>query len=168
MSKSPCGRQIASSPSGKANQNGLLLFKKLNVFVEEKKLNHSASRANTLTSILSFNSHFSIQELVKKVQQKFPTIGAATVYRNMPLFIEAKILRESFSDKNGNPFYETDIEKHHDHIFCLDCEAVFEFHEAEIESAQDRVSKSLNFEPANHRHVIYAHCKLLAKKDIKK
>jgi len=159
----PCGRSLPSEFPRAAGKGHAALIVRLRNFIEKKDLNHSASRDLILNAMFAFRTHFSIGQLVKKFQTAHSHIGAATVYRNIPLFLEAGVLRESFTDAGRQPFYELARAGHHDHIVCLDCTAVFEFHETAIESSQDRVISKLNFIPADHKHVIYAHCKLLSR-----
>ena len=108
--------------------------------------------------ILEQSEHFTIQDFIKKVSEKYPAIGAATVYRNIPVLVEAGVLKETLTDNSGQKVYELADDEHHDHIVCLDCSHIFEFHDDSIEAAQDRVSLGLRFAPVNHRHVIFAKC----------
>ena len=95
---------------------------------------------------------------MREVQRAYPGIGAATVYRSIKVLCDAKILRETLVDADGRVVYEVFDEDHHDHIVCLDCGAIFEFHDSLIESRQERVAGELAFAPVRHRHVIYARC----------
>lgn len=108
--------------------------------------------------VLAEPGHFNVQEISKRIQKKFPEIGAATVYRNIKLLCEAGILKESLADSNGALMYEVSGQGHHDHLVCLDCGAIFEFHDPELEAAQARVISRMHFKEVRHRHVIYAHC----------
>jgi Fur family ferric uptake transcriptional regulator len=73
------------------------------------------------------------------------------------------ILKESLMDVQGRVVYERFDEGHHDHIVCLDCGQILEFHDDEIEAQQQKVTKKLRFEEVRHRHVIYARCSYLKK-----
>ncbi|MGZ3707544.1 MAG: transcriptional repressor, partial [Bdellovibrionota bacterium] len=54
--------------------------------------------------------------------------------------------------------YEPVDEEHHDHIICVDCGEIFEFHDDQIESQQSQVAREMKFEEVRHRHVVYARC----------
>ena len=128
-------------------------------YLTQEGLKHSDQRLKIVELILSEDRHFRTQDMVRKVQAAYPGIGAATVYRNIKLLQDALILKETLiEDANRQVVYELTDEAHHDHIVCLDCGEIFEFHEEEIEILQDRITKNLSFRPASHRHVIYAHC----------
>ncbi len=135
-------------------------MKKLESFQSHEELNRSEAREKIAQVIFSDHErHFTLPELVKEVQDRFPKIGVATVYRNVPVLVQAGIVRESLSNDSGQAVYEAENEQHHDHIVCLDCDAIFEFHEEEIEDLQEKTAEKMGFVPSRHRHVIYAHCK---------
>jgi Fur family ferric uptake transcriptional regulator len=164
----PCGRvqnvpvTDLNAPSqddvAKRALSAKTLRERLDKYVQQEQLNRSQSREKILEVVLEQTRHFTAAELVKKVQQIHDGIGAATIYRNLPMFVAAGILRESLSDDKGQLVYETESHGHHDHIVCLDCHAILEFHEEEIEELQGRVMNRLGFKEARHQHVVYAHC----------
>ncbi|MBC7690717.1 MAG: transcriptional repressor [Methylotenera sp.] len=131
---------------------------KLAEHIREQDLNHSRSREDILQQIVDFDRHFTLPELLKKVQEKFPSIGSATVYRSIPLFVAAGILQESLADQDKLSVYELGEGAHHDHIVCLKCGTIFEFHDESIEVAQEKLISKLGFKAVRHHHVIYADC----------
>jgi Fur family ferric uptake transcriptional regulator len=54
--------------------------------------------------------------------------------------------------------YELNEGEHHDHLVCLDCGRVEEFHDEDIEALQVKVAKRHGFEIADHALSLYAHC----------
>jgi Fur family ferric uptake transcriptional regulator len=159
--KLPCGRPIPDWLEAKyttSDKRFTLLKTKLDAFVSSQKLNKSDSRIQILEIVSQYESHFTPAELIVRVTKAYPKIGSATVYRNIQSFVQAGILRETFAKDTGEHVYEVESTKHHDHIVCLDCDAILEFHESKIEILQEKVLKDLGFREARHRHVIYAHC----------
>ncbi|MGK5087432.1 transcriptional repressor [Bdellovibrionota bacterium FG-2] len=136
----------------------------LNRYLQQKQLKQSEQRWKIVQLILSIHGHMSAQEIVQQVMQTYPDIGAATVYRNIKLLCDAKILKETLVDTVGRSVYEVFNEKHHDHIVCEDCGHTFEFQNQELEALQDRIAKKFNFQPTRHRHVIYGECLFKAKR----
>ena len=135
-----------------------LLQSKLREHVEAHDLKNSESRNKILEVIAAERSHFSAQELVKHVVAHAPEVGAATVYRNIPVLLAAEVIQESLVQESGETLYELADEDHHDHIVCVNCGAIFEFHEEVIEKAQDKVMSGLKFKSVRHKHVVYAEC----------
>lgn len=176
----PCGRPVTEDQEISSDQSKLnppkdsqkmwpkIWSDKLNHYIALNDLNQSDARNNILTCILMYqNKHFTIQALIKIISDQYPSIGAATVYRNVPLLVEAGLIRETLTDEAGQKYYEiaTDSDdEHHDHIVCTDCNRIFEFHDDRIEKAQEQVSTSMNFYPVKHRHVIFSSCWYLKNK----
>lgn len=157
----PCGRPIpvVSKTEAAARPTRDVFLKRLNAYLEEKDLNQSDSRNRIVDIILEEDRHFSINDLVTKVHSAYPNIGSATIYRNVPVLLEAGIIRETLVDDQRQKVYEIEAEEHHDHIVCTDCQEIFEFHSEVIETAQNKISEKMSFIPTRHRHVIYASCK---------
>lgn len=158
-----CGRTLpvsssSSEPELEESQ------KRLKDYFSAQGLKFTEQRWKIAKQILSGGGHLSAQELVEQVRKSNPGIGAATVYRTIKVLCEASVLKESLSDASGTIYYEAFYEKHHDHIVCLDCGQILEFHDEAIESRQRTVAQKLDFEEEGHRHVIFARCGLLKRK----
>jgi Fur family ferric uptake transcriptional regulator len=158
----PCGR---TSPRGSDQDVDLDVapqLERLEEYIKGEGLKRSEQRAKIVELILTTQGskpgHFGVQELMARIQAVEPTIGAATVYRNVKLLCDAGILQETLTDESGQNLYEVAESGHHDHIICLTCGEIFEFHDEAIETAQDRVARKLSFKPARHSHIIYADC----------
>ena len=136
----------------------------LKQYLLAQKLKYSEQRWKIARLILEKRGHFSAQEIVKEVLDTYPGIGAATVYRNIKVLCDARILKETLVDAEGVIVYESYEEEHHDHIVCLDCNEIFEFHDPNIESLQDKIAAKLKFNQVRHRHIIYVRCQFNKKK----
>ncbi len=156
----PCGRP--SAPKGEVQKGARLeeWKSKLEAYLTEKKLKNSEQRWKIAELILMTGGHLDAQTLVDRVKEQHPEIGAATVYRSIKLLQEASILKESLTDPSGRAVYEVlmDDDEHHDHIVCVDCGNIFEFHNDRIESLQNSIVREMDFAPIRHRHVIYVNC----------
>lgn len=163
----PCGRPLPTVSGTKKISLEEELEKwrlQLQRYLTQKGLKYSDQRWKIVKLILSEKGHFSAQQIVQKVVDAHPGIGPATVYRNIKLLSEALILRETLADSQGRSVYELFDEDHHDHIVCVDCNQIFEFHDPEIEAQQERVTKKLRFGLLRHRHILYAHCQYKEKR----
>ena len=72
-------------------------------------------------------------------------------------FEQAGLLNRS-NFESGKAVYELNEGQHHDHLVCLDCGKVEEFHDAEIEKRQHEVARVKGFAIADHSLSIYANC----------
>ncbi len=167
MKKLPCGRPLGhDAKQGVQLLNRLL--KKLAAFVEKKGLNRSQAREKILETIVKEARHFRAQDLLERLQKRYPEVGKATLYRNLPVLVESGLIQEGPMGPHGNALYELSEDRHHDHIVCMDCEQIFEFHNDFIEQKQTLISKKMGFTLRDHRHVIYASCDYLNGNDLRK
>ena len=141
-----------------------VLFERLEAFVESKGLKRSDTRKKILETIVMEAKHFRAQDLLEWLQKHFPEVGKATLYRNLPILVESGIIQEGPTDPEGQTLYELSELSHHDHIVCLDCKHIFEFHDEVIEERQEAASSKQGFSVRSHRHVIYAACDYLARR----
>lgn len=160
LSSLPCGRPI---PETQAHGQSVLQALKLRLeqYAALKQLNRSEAREKILETIVKESRHFRPLDLLERLGRRYPEVGRATFYRNLPVFVESGILKEGPQDPDGQTFYElckTENEEHHDHIVCTDCGRIFEFHDDAIESRQSELSKKMGFSAKKHSHVIYAAC----------
>lgn len=157
----PCGRPAPFFPMADKDQEERKFAKwqlELKNYLEKNGLKYSGQRWKIAKLILERRGHFSAQEIVQEVLKVHPGIGPATVYRNLKVLCDARILRETLVDADGVVVYEAYDELHHDHIVCLDCNEIFEFHEARIENLQEEIAEKLRFSEVRHRHIVYARC----------
>ncbi len=102
-------------------------------------------------------SHLTAEEIYHKLLEQGERIGLATVYRVLTQFEDAGLVRRHhFGDATS--VFELDQGGHHDHIVCLKCHRVDEFHDPEIEERQRKVAESLGYELEDHRLVLYGIC----------
>lgn len=160
----PCGRVLKPDNPPPSQEQMLVWQQALKKHLSAKSLKYTEQRWAIAELILQGSGHMDAPTLVRRVKKIYPKMGAATVYRNIKVLCEAGILKESYQDTEGKAVYEIHNEDHHDHIICLDCGEIFEFHDTIIEGHQEKVSNSMHFKLAGHRHVIHGHCDYLVKK----
>ena len=160
----PCGRPLApeSPPLTEARLNEWQ--EQLRVYLTRENLKYTEQRWQIAKIILLTGGHLDAQQIVEKVRVAHPEIGPATVYRSIKVLCDAKLLEKSHQGMDGRILYELPDEDHHDHIICLDCGEIVEFHDDKIESLQIRISEKLGFQLAGHRHVIHGTCSYLKDK----
>lgn len=102
--------------------------------------------------------HMTAEDVYRQLILQKMDIGLATVYRVLMQFEQADILKRSHFESE-RAVYELNEGEHHDHLVCLDCGRVEEFHDAEIEALQIKIAQRQGFEIADHALSLYAHCK---------
>ena len=128
-------------------------------FLKQKNLQLTSQRELIVNEFAMAKRHLSVEDLYALVKQREKSIGQVTVFRTMKLLAEAGIARAvNFGDKTVR--YELDFgTKHHDHLVCLQCGAVVEVFDPDLEKLQDKLCSKLNFAPAWHRLEVFGTCK---------
>ena len=127
-------------------------------YMKMNGLKKTRQRDVILDVFLQTEGHTSLDQLLARVQKKLPSVGYATVYRAMKVFIDADVASERrFGD--GAALYETSHEdEHHDHMICTICGQIFEFEDQVIEDRQLVVAESFGLRLTNHRMTLWGEC----------
>ncbi|WP_298233380.1 ferric iron uptake transcriptional regulator [uncultured Azohydromonas sp.] len=101
--------------------------------------------------------HLSAEDVYRELVNEGADIGLATVYRVLMQFEQAGLLSRSHFD-TGKAVFELRQSNHHDHLVCVRCGRVEEFHDAEIEHRQRVVAETMGFELREHALTLYGLC----------
>jgi len=131
----------------------------LESYISQHNLKITKQRRVVLEVFLGIEDHVSAEDLYKKVSEKDPKIGLATVYRTLSLLTESGLASElDFGD--GQKRYEHNyMHSHHDHMFCTQCGKIIEFHHPMIEQFQEQVAEEHGFKMTSHKLALYGICK---------
>ncbi|SFC79735.1 ferric iron uptake transcriptional regulator [Pseudoalteromonas denitrificans] len=103
------------------------------------------------------NQHISAEDVYKILLDKDEEIGLATVYRVLNQFDDAGIVsRHHF--EGGKSVFELSGTTHHDHLVCLKCGKVIEFHDEIIEDRQESIAEKNGVRLTNHSLYLYGEC----------
>lgn len=127
-------------------------------FLKKKDLKLTAQRNVIFQRILREDKHFSAEELFDALKREKRAISKATVYRTLQLLVEARLLDQVDFDRGFKLYERTLGHKHHDHLICVECSRVVEFHDEELEELQGTVVNRYEFEMISHVHKIYGIC----------
>ena len=158
----PCGRKRRADQthSSSIHQDWK---KPLSLYLKKEGLRSTRQRDQIAEVIFSKKTHFDIRTLIDEVRKRHSEISPATVYRSVRTLCDAELLNETLQAHNGVALYEAALSEHHDHLICLDCGEIFEFHDTNLEKAQNQAVKALGFTEVKHKHVVYANCEALKK-----
>ena len=105
----------------------------------------------------SSNRHLSAEDVYKKLLEIGEVIGLATVYRVLAQFEGAGLVkRHNF--EGGNSVFELHQDEHHDHMLCIKCGKVDEFHDEVIEERQLKIAEKMGYTMTDHGLYIYGIC----------
>ena len=123
-----------------------------------RALRLTTQREQIFRTVLSSDDHLSAEEIHRAVRERHRSVGFATVYRTLHLLVDIGLVEvRQFGD--GVQRYESTAHHHHDHMVCLDCRAVFEFENDEIERLQEVVAAQAGFVIERHRLDLYIRCR---------
>ena len=102
------------------------------------------------------DSHLSAEDVYKIMLDNNETIGLATIYRVLTQFEAAGlVLRHHFAERSVFELADTD---HHDHMVCVECGTIIEFHDDTIEKQQIAIAKHFKFKIHDHSLYLYGKC----------
>lgn len=130
----------------------------LDDYLAKKNLKQTRQRRGIIELFINLDRHLSAEELHEAARRDGHNVGLATIYRTLNLLAEAG-LAEQKTFGEGRFVYEVATPgSHHDHIICVDCGAVIEFENDEIEKIQDRVAATHDFKLTAHRLDLFGRC----------
>lgn len=130
-------------------------FKKL---LQEKGLKYTHERECIYDEVQKTGDHFDADSLYERFRKRGDRVGRATVYRNLPLLLEAGVIQKSAGEGKRDFYEKTDSKGHHDHMVCLGCKRIIEFHSDELELIQEKLSKEYKFKLVFHDHRLFGYC----------
>ena len=106
--------------------------------------------------------HMTAEDVYKQMLAGGEEAGLATVYRVLTQFEQAGlVIRHNF--EGGRSVFELNQGHHHDHMVCVECGKVFEFHDPAIEERQRKVAEKAGFVMDEHALYIYGMCEGMKK-----
>lgn len=127
-------------------------------YARQKNLRSTRQRDIILDTFLAAGHHTSAEELYIRIREQHPSIGQATVYRTLKLFVDAGIAREMIIH-DGQMRYEQQLAgEHHDHLICSRCDRIVEFENDAIEELQKQIADTYGFIMTHHTMDLYGIC----------
>lgn len=105
----------------------------------------------------SSKRHLTADDVYRSLLDAEPEIALATVYRVLTQLSDVGILTATHFDA-GKTTFELNEGGHHDHMICVSCGAVVEFHDEQIEALQVAIAKRHGFRLLNHSLALYGLC----------
>ncbi len=105
----------------------------------------------------SEKNHYTADEVFTALRENGHDIGLATVYRVLSQFEQAGILVKHHFE-GGQAVFELETGDHHDHLICLKCNKIVEFHDASLENLQKQLAEQHDFILEDHSMVLYGIC----------
>lgn len=135
------------------------IISQLKEIIKQKGLKYTKQREIIFETILDSDEHLNAEEVYNNIRVKYPdvNIGIATVYRALVFLEEADLISSVSLNKDGKKF-ETNFKNHHDHLICVRCGKIVEFHDDEIEQRQEIAAVTKGFKLVSHTMNLYGVC----------
>lgn len=128
-------------------------------FLQRKGLKLTKERKAILREIFSLHGHFDPEDLLIRLRKKGNRVSKASIYRTIPLLIESGLIEEVIKVDKHAHYEHTYGHGHHDHMICMACGKVAEFHSKALEDLQERLCKEDGFTGISHTLEIRGYCK---------
>ena len=128
-------------------------------FLRSRQLKLTGERLDLVAEVFGQSHHFDADQLHMALKQKGKAISRATVYRTLDLLVQCGLVRKSsFGDHHAH-YEAAQKDEHHDHLICLNCDAIIEYFRADLEALQDQICREHDFQPMHHSHQIFGLCR---------
>ena len=128
--------------------------------LRESGQRYSHVREAIARAALSYDGHFEVSDLVDELRRAgVKDAHLATVYRALPLLVEAGIIQQTLLSSGDRHFYESAFERPHHDLPARDAdEVVVEFEFEAFEVLQRDIAKRYGFELTAHVHELLGRC----------
>ncbi len=98
--------------------------------------------------------YLSPKDVYDHMKEKYPTVSLDTIYRNLRLLNEMKVL-EQFHLSDTIKFKARCQTHHHHHVICVNCEKTYTFEFCPMQYVSNLPEQ---FNILNHKFEIFGHC----------
>jgi len=124
--------------------------------LKEEGYKYTGKREEMIRIFAREKRYLSAREILRKMQQEYPALSFDTVYRNLTLFADLKILETT--ELGGERKYRFQCSKegyHHHHLICLSCGRTRKIFTCPFEDVFHELS---DFTITGHKFEIYGYC----------
>ena len=141
------------------------IIRAFEAFLKTRGLKLTSQRRRIFERVFATHEHFSAEALVGWLaREQGPRASRATVYRTLGLLLEGKFL-SALDAGQGELVYEHVLgHMHHDHMLCLECGKIEEFHDERIEELQLAACRKKGFELVSHDLRLRGYCRACARR----
>ncbi len=132
--------------------------------LRNRGLKTTRQREEIVQALQEAESHVTVDELYRRVRERNPHIGYATIYRTLRILSESGwASARQFGDRTSR-FERHAAGEHHDHLICLGCGKICEFENDRLEALQERIARQEGFLVKDHKLELYGYCKTCSTK----
>lgn len=129
----------------------------------ETKFKNSEKRNELLKILRGTKTHPSAEWIYQQMKETYPTIGLATVYRNLKILLEQNLIFK-VDVGDGTDHFDAGIEIPHDHAYCRMCGGIFDIYD--IPDTYLNELSADDFSVEAHSLILYGKCKKCKQEEI--
>lgn len=127
-------------------------------FLKKKGMRYTPEREIIIKEIFAIHDHFDVDSLYISMRKKDARVSKASIYRLMPLLIEAGLVEEVFFD-GGQMYYEHIYgHDHHCHLRCVKCKKIQEFSDSRIREIEQTLAQKFDYRIIRHKLEVMGLC----------
>jgi Fur family ferric uptake transcriptional regulator len=129
--------------------------------LRERALKSSRVREAVARAALGQTGHFTVEDLLSALREGgVNEAHMATVYRAIPLLLEAGLIQPALVLNSDSQHYEVVFEReHHDHLVCTNCGRVVEYQSAALLALQRKIAARYEFTLDEQTSELHGRCK---------
>ena len=134
------------------------VIKRFEDYLKRNSLKLTPQRQQVFDKVFSTSEHFSAERLYELLRaEEGDGVSRATVYRALEVLAKGGFV-ETVETGRGEVLYEHMGQHHHDHMVCVECGKIEEFHDERIEDLQERAAEAVGFVIVSHVHRLSGLC----------
>lgn len=132
-------------------------------FLAKKKMRVTNQRLAIFDAAVKMSDHFTAEELLEVARKVDRDVSRATVYRTLPILVEAGLAKEIDVGLDYK-FYAASLENTNEQaqVVCVDCDKIQEVEAPFLEWYGNTVAGNLGLRVVSQRLQVHAHCVRLA------
>ncbi len=142
-------------------ENEMKIFKD---FLVSKSLKLTRPRKIILREVFQNHDHFTVDELFEQIREKHSNVSRATIYRTMPLLIDAGLLKQSLRCEAKDRYEHIYGHEKHLHFICDRCGKIIEIELKQLENILNDMAKEYDFKIREYNLGARGLCKECQKK----
>lgn len=127
-------------------------------FIRRRGMRYTPERETIIREIFSRHDHFDVDDLYLRMRRQGVRVSKASIYRTLPLLIEAGLITEVFYEDGHMHYEHTFGHEHHCHLRCTECRRVIEFSDPSLDRIEDKLVREYDFEISGHRLEVFGLC----------
>ncbi len=126
--------------------------------LRDSGLRITESRRGVIEVLAGSVQHLGSAEIVDRVQEQYPGVGRASVFRSLEAFTRLGIARPTYSGARGPTYYLVSASGHHAHVVCTRCGQVTEIPECTCDPSLVGIYRKYGVNTTSHLLEIYGLC----------